>query len=65
MNIYILKSNWEKVYNIIIYINTIVDIKYHYLIIYPAGGNHQHVNITVKKFYQMSKLDKLWISINK
>ena len=26
---------------------------------YPAGGSHRHVNITVKKFYQMSKLDKL------
>ena len=28
-----------------------------------AGGSHLHVNITVKKFYQMSKLDKLWIQI--
>ena len=26
---------------------------------YPAGGSYQHVNITVKKFYQMPKLDKL------
>ena len=32
---------------------------------FPAGGSHQHVNITVKKFFQMSKLDKLRISINK
>ena len=32
---------------------------------YPAGGSHRHVNITVKKFYQMSKLDKLWIQIIK
>ena len=30
---------------------------------YPAGGSHLHVNITVKKFYQMSKLDKLRIQI--
>ena len=28
-----------------------------------AGGSHLHVNITVKKFYQMSKLDKLRIQI--
>ena len=37
----------------------IKDIIYQTRRWYPAGGSHQHVNITVKKFYQISKLDKL------
>ena len=37
----------------------IKDIIYQTRRWYPAGGSHQHFNITVKKFYQMSKLDKL------